>query len=74
MEKIKCPICQTEIEGKPFEMFCPKCAWGYSGTEQAYSEDEVDDYNLISRKKAKELFAKGLNKYGEPIKKITKDT
>ena len=69
MSKIKCPICDTPIEDKSFESFCSVCSWGYSGMEEFLKDDEIDDYNLMTRKKAKELFAKGLNKYGEPIKK-----
>ena len=73
MQKVKCPICETEINDEPFSSFCPKCNWGYSGMEKFYAEGERDDYNLISRKDAKLLFKKGLNKFGEPIEK-TKHT
>lgn len=69
MEKVKCPICNAIINDAPYDEMCPTCAWTYTGVENVYEENEIDDYNLISRKQAKELFAKGLNKYGEPIKK-----
>ena len=68
MEKIKCPICGNEIEDEQFEP-CPKCGWAYTSWECCYEEDEKDDYNLISRKEAKENYAKGLNIWGEPLKK-----
>lgn len=69
MEKVKCPICDSIINDNPYDEMCPVCAWTYTGVESVYEEGEKDDYNLMSRKKAKELYAKGLNKYGEPIKK-----
>ena len=67
MDRIECPICGIKIEDEQFES-CPVCGWTYTGYEVAYEEDERDDYNLISRKEAKENFAKGLNKWGEPIR------
>ena len=68
MDKVKCPICGIEIDDDPYTE-CPVCLWGYSGDENLYDEDEKDDYNLISRKEAKENFAKGLNIWGEPLPK-----
>ena len=66
MDKVKCPICGNEIDDDPYTP-CPYCAWGYTGDENLYEEDEKDDYNLISRKEAKTNYAKGLNKWGEPL-------
>lgn len=68
MDRVKCPICGTEIDDDTYTE-CPTCLWGYTGIEYAYDEDEKDDYNLISRKEAKENFAKGLNIWGEPLPK-----
>lgn len=69
MNKIKCCICGNEYKGN-YDDECPVCLWANSGIEeQLYSEDEKDAYNLISRAKAKKLFAKGLDIFGDPIKK-----
>ena len=68
MEIVKCPICGIEIEDDPYNA-CEFCGWGYTGDENLYEEDEKDDYNLISRKQAKENLSKGLNKWGEPLPK-----
>lgn len=68
MDKVKCPICGKEIEDEPYTE-CPFCQWGYTGDENLYTEDEKDDYNLISRKEAKANYAKGLNVWGEPLLK-----
>lgn len=66
MEKVKCPICGTLIEDEPY-LSCPYCEWGYTGDEGLYNEDEFDDYNLTTRKQAKENLEKGLTKWGEPL-------
>lgn len=68
MDKVKCPICENEIDDDTYTE-CPFCLWGYTGIENCYDEDEKDDYNLISRKEAKENYAKGLDKWGEPLPK-----
>lgn len=68
MEKVNCPICKTEINDNPYDEICPKCKWTYTGIENVYEENEKDDFNGISRKEAKQLYSKGLNKYGEKIK------
>lgn len=67
MEKIKCPICGTEIEDEQF-VPCPCCEWAYTGYESIYEEDEKDEFNFISRKKAKENLKNGLNIWGYPLK------
>ena len=68
MVKVKCPICGNEIPDEQFQP-CSYCEWGYTGYENIYEENEIDDYNLISKKQAKENLAKGLNKWGEPLPK-----
>ena len=68
MDKVKCPICGKEISGEQFEA-CEYCGWGYTDWENLYEEDEKDDYNLTSRKQAKENLAKGLNIWGDPLPK-----
>ena len=67
-DKVKCPICGKEISGEQFEA-CAYCGWAYTDWEQHYEEDEKDDYNLTSRKKAKANLAKGLDKWGDPLPK-----
>lgn len=68
MKKVKCPICGKEIDDDPYNE-CPYCLGGYTGDENLYEEDEKDDYNLISRKEAKNNIAKGLSVFGDPLPK-----
>ncbi len=65
---VKCPICGTIIEDEPYTE-CSYCGWGYTGVEVCYDLDEKEDYNLMSMDQAKELVAKGLNIWGEPLPK-----
>ena len=66
--RIKCPVCQTEIPDET-HVPCPVCEWSYVGIEEVIPEDEKECFNGISLKEAKALYAKGLTKYGEPIRK-----
>lgn len=66
--KLKCCICGNGYEGE-YDDACPICGWCNSGVEeQLYEDDEYDAYNCTTRVKAKTNYAKGLNKWGEPIK------
>lgn len=65
LDRIKCPICGTEIEDELF-VPCPYCEWGYTGIEH-YSPDEKCEFNFISPNAAKELVAKGFNIWGDPL-------
>ena len=65
---VRCPICKNKISGEQYYP-CDYCGWVYTECEQLYDEDERDDYNLISKKEAKENLSKGLDIWGEPIKK-----
>ena len=67
-EKVTCPICGTEFEGGSFDD-CPYCYWTYLGYEGELEEDEVDSANPVTIRQAKELVAKGLNIWGEPLPK-----
>ena len=67
-EKVKCPICGTEFEGGSFDD-CPYCDWAYLGYEGEMEEDEVDSANPVTIRQAKELLAKGLNIWGDPLPK-----
>ncbi len=69
MEKVKCPICDTLIDDNPYDTVCPHCHWTYTGVECVYEENEKDDFNLISREKAKINLKNGLDKYGKPLTK-----
>ena len=68
MEKVKCPICKTQIDDNPYVSICPYCKWTYTGVESVYEEDEKDDFNLISREQAKDKLKNGFDKYGNPLK------
>ena len=63
----KCYICGTEFEGEMFVDNCPCCGW-IPADEEMLTEDEYDTINYTSIKEAKANYAKGLNKWGEPIK------
>ena len=67
-EKLKCPICGTEFDGSSFDD-CPFCDWTYLGYEGEMEEDEVDSANPVTIRQAKELLAKGLNIWGDPLPK-----
>lgn len=66
--KVKCPICGTEIEDMTYED-CPYCDWTYIGYENELSPNEVDSANHISIKQARENVKKGLNIWGNPLPK-----
>ena len=65
---VKCPICGTEFEGGSFDD-CPYCDWEYEYDDYTGEEDDVDGVNPVSYNQAKELVAKGLNIWGEPLPK-----
>ena len=68
LDRIKCPICGTEMKDELF-VPCPYCEWAYVGIEEVLEEDERDDFNLMSLKEARALFKKGLTKWGDPLPK-----
>ncbi len=69
MRKVKCPICETEIEIENFFDVCPYCDFECVGIDYTGIEDEKDTPNTPSYREAKELFARGLNFFGEPLPK-----
>ena len=66
LDRIKCPICGTEIEDELF-VPCPYCEWGYTGIEHCSPDDYKSSFNFMSPKEAKELVAKGFNIWGDPL-------
>lgn len=67
--KLTCCICGINYKGE-YDDPCPKCGWANSGIEeQLFAEEEIDAYNCTSRAEAKRNLAKGLDKWGDPIKK-----
>lgn len=66
--KIKCPICGTEIEDDTYQD-CPYCDWTYVGIECVLDEDEVESENGMSIRQARENVAKGLDIWGDPLPK-----
>ena len=66
LEHIKCPICGTEFEGEQFDE-CPYCQWGCTLHDEIYEEDAYDDYNMTSRKEAREKLKNGLTLFGHPL-------
>lgn len=69
-QEIVCAICGNRFQGERFDD-CPICEWGFTGIEKDMDEDEKDGYNGISIATAKLNFAKGLNVWGEPLKKVS---
>lgn len=67
--EIICIICGHKFKGDQFDE-CPICEWAFTGIDKSLEEDEIDDYNKISKAEAKRNFAKGLNIWGEPLKKV----
>ena len=66
MEKIICPICGSLVGPEPFRE-CDYCNWVIMG--DIFEDEEDDGYNPVTRGEAKRLYAKGLDIWGEPIKK-----
>ena len=66
MDKIKCAICKTSYKGEVFDL-CPFCGWGFTGIEDSQEDDEIDGFNTISQKQAKENVAKGLTIWGKTL-------
>ena len=67
-EKIICPICGKEYLGNTLDD-CPVCDWEFSGTEDIKKIDEYNSFNHTTIRQAKDNFLKGLNIWGEPIKR-----
>lgn len=65
-DKIKCPICGTEIEDMTYED-CPYCDWTYIGFEDDLGENERDPANPVTVRQARENVKKGLNIWGDPL-------
>lgn len=66
--KYKCIICGTKFEGGMYEDPCPRCQWIPIASEDVENEDERDYVNRISVREAKKRYAKGLDRFGDPIK------
>lgn len=64
----KCFICGTEFEGELYVDNCPCCQW-IPSDEDILMENEYDIINGTTIQEAKANYAKGLNKWGEPIPK-----
>lgn len=69
---VKCPICGTEFEGESLVDDCPYCDWTYLGCEDELGLDDYNNANRISICQAKINFSKGLDIWGEPLKKQIK--
>ena len=65
----KCFICGTTFDLDKTDDSCPVCDWEYLGWENELDENEKTDANPISIREAKQNFAKGLDIWGDPIKK-----
>lgn len=66
---VTCPICGEKYEGESLVDPCPNCSWIRYGSEETTDQDEYDEVNHTTIAKAKENYAKGLNIWGEPLKK-----
>lgn len=67
-DKIRCPICGTEIDDMTFED-CQYCDWTYIGLEDDWDENEIHSGNPISIHQARENVKKGLDIWGDPLPK-----
>lgn len=68
MNKVKCPICGTEIDDMTFED-CPYCDWTYVGYEDEWDENEPLSANPVTIRQARENVKKGLDIWGDPLPK-----
>lgn len=67
-DKIKCPICGTEMIDMDFED-CPYCDWTYIGIESVCDPDESISGNPVTIRQARENVKRGLNVWGDPLPK-----
>ena len=66
IEKLNCVICGNEIHDIDY-VPCKICGWAHT-TADFYEKDwEKDAFNLMSRKKAKRLYERGLTNFGKPL-------
>ena len=70
--KYKCIICGTVHDGGLYEDPCPCCQWIPIHKDNVSSEDEYDYINGTTIREAKNKYAKGLNRFGDPIKSYKK--
>ena len=65
----KCCICGYPYETNDY-FDCPVCGWTNTGFEEImYGENDHDSMNGTTRAEAKAKYAKGLDMFGDPIKK-----
>ena len=64
-----CPICGKQYKGESLINPCPICGWIRFGCENETNGNEYDEINHTTIANAKENLAKGLDIWGEPIKK-----
>ena len=68
LDTVKCPICGTIFEGSTLDD-CPLCDWEYATWDVDTPDDDPSDVNHgMTKREAKEKFAKGLNMWGKPLK------
>lgn len=70
-EQVVCPICGTKFEIEDLFDPCPYCDFEYLGfTDYTGLEDEkCTGPSAPTYREAKELLARGLTAYGEPLPK-----
>ncbi len=66
IKKINCAICGNTIH--EIEYFpCKICGWAYTFEDTYLKEWEREDYNMMSRRKAKKLYQRGLTIFKDPL-------
>ena len=62
----ECRVCGLRFDVIEYIDVCPRCGW-LEGFDFDDPDEEYNEPNLMTRKEAKELYAKGLTKFGDPI-------
>ena len=69
--KYKCIICGKEFEyGGLYDEPCPVCEWIPIHEDDVSDEDDYDEINHTTIRKARANYSQGLNIFGKPLKKI----
>lgn len=64
-----CPICNTKFDLDETDDVCPHCGWLVQGWENEIEENDPETCNPLTVRQAKDNLAKGLDIWGNPIKK-----
>ena len=62
----KCAVCGLEYDADANDDICPRCGW-LCGCDFGEDDEPNDANHGMTLNQAKELYAKGLTKFGDPI-------